>query len=94
MKHALTALDTLSRYLGMFVDRHGYEGAKTEGATFNRFGLFDIQDNHGKNAVVCFDDLEYTDRNDQLEYLTAGMNIADDEIPWKDIQRLKPDSKR
>ncbi len=31
-----------------------------DGASFNRFGIFNMQDNNGKEALVYFDDLDYT----------------------------------
>ena len=35
-------------------------GHKAEGAIFDRFGLFNMQDNNGKDAVVYLGDLTYT----------------------------------
>ncbi len=35
-------------------------GLKAEGATFDRFGLFNMQDNNGKDSLVFLDDVSYT----------------------------------
>ena len=35
-------------------------GLKAEGATFDRFGMFNMQDNNGKDCVLYLDDLSYT----------------------------------
>jgi hypothetical protein len=35
-------------------------GQKAQGATFNRFGLFNMQDNNGKHSVIYLDDIRYT----------------------------------
>ena len=35
-------------------------GLKAEGATFDRFGMFNMQDNNGKDALVYLDDVTYT----------------------------------
>jgi hypothetical protein len=36
------------------------EGARAEGAELDRFGVFNMQDNNGKDCVVYLDDLRYT----------------------------------
>ena len=35
-------------------------GARAEGAVRDRFGVFNMQDNNGKDCVVYLDDLAYT----------------------------------
>ena len=35
-------------------------GHKAQGAAFDRFGLFNMQDNNGKDCVLYLDDLSYT----------------------------------
>ncbi|MEX0678804.1 MAG: PEP-CTERM sorting domain-containing protein [Pirellulales bacterium] len=35
-------------------------GHKAQGATLNRFGIFNMQDNNGKHAVIYLDDISYT----------------------------------
>jgi hypothetical protein len=35
-------------------------GARAEGAEFDRFGLFNMQDNNGKDCVIYLDELSYT----------------------------------
>jgi hypothetical protein len=37
-------------------------GHKAEGAAFNRFGLFNMQDNNGKHAIIYLDDISYSTR--------------------------------
>jgi hypothetical protein len=35
-------------------------GHKAQGGTFNRFGLFNMQDNNGKHSIIYLDDISYT----------------------------------
>jgi len=35
-------------------------GAKLDGAILDRFGVFNMQDNNGKHALIYFDDISYT----------------------------------
>jgi hypothetical protein len=35
-------------------------GARADGAEFDRFGLFNMQDNNGKDCVIYLDELRYT----------------------------------
>jgi hypothetical protein len=50
---------------------------RAEGAVFNRFGIFNMQDNNGKHSAIYLDDITYTSRiavpePDSLGILCAG----------------------
>ena len=47
-------LDGISKTLAL------ESGDKAEGATFDRFGLFNMQDNNGKHSVIYLDNIAYT----------------------------------
>jgi hypothetical protein len=61
-------------------------GHKAQGATLDRFGIFNMQDNNGKHSVVYLDDVVYTSSlaPEPGDYNRNGIIDAADYITWRD----------